>query len=120
MTPLELRSLSSPDADPDDWLPDDNRVLILLQLEVGVVGQLGADTFNVVVATPEGLSSLAQDDELGALAHRATIVVREFTWKKVRTVLEGILRQCVAPTWSESVLKLQRYFQWEYEDFVRG
>jgi hypothetical protein len=27
------------------------------------------------------------------------------------------IRRCQAPTWAESVLRLHRYFRWEYEDY---
>jgi hypothetical protein len=118
MISLEVRSVSSSDVDPDEWEPTGNRVLVALALEIGVAGTKGADLFYVTVATPEGLSEAEREDEVGALASRATIVVGTFSWKKVHAIIRKIVRQCEAATWDESLGKLQRYFQWEYEDFV--
>lgn len=112
---LELRDLSSPDVSPDEWVPEGNRAFVLVQLEIGAVGEAGADTFDVIVATPEGLAG-ARDDALGAVAQRATIVVRQFSWDLVRRILNDIIRRCEADSWSTSVLRLQRYFKWEYEE----
>lgn len=117
MTKLELRNLSSPDVEPDEWVPTNNRVFVLLQLEIGVAGDPARDTFDVIVATPEGLAG-AREDSVGALAQRATIVVRQFSWVLVRRILADIIRRCEDDTWSNSVLRLQRYFMWEYEDYV--
>jgi Immunity protein 8 len=114
---LELRGISSPDVSPDEWVPIGNRAYVLLQLEIGVVGESGGDTFDVIVATPDGLSG-ARDDAIGALAQRATIVVRRFSWETVYVILNDIIRRCESDAWDDSVLRLQRYFKWEYEDYV--
>lgn len=118
MVVLALRSLSSPDVTPDAWMPENNRAFFLLQLEVGAVGSAAADTFDVVIATPEGLAHIAPEDGTGAISKRATIVLREFTWARVHATISQILRDCQSSTWTESVQRLQRYFAWEFEDYV--
>jgi hypothetical protein len=117
MTKLELRNISSPDATPDEWIPTKNRAFVLLQLDIGIVGEAACDTFDVIVATPEGLTG-TREDSVGALAQRVTIVIRHFTWEAVRGILNDIIRRCESDTWPESVLRLQRYLRWEYEDYV--
>ena len=118
MVKLILKSLSSPDVEPGQWVPNDNRVFILLQLEVGAVGRVGCDVFDVVVATPEGLTEGAPVDRLGAISRRALIVLRRFAWDSLQAVIEEILHDCEAGTWEESVLRLLRYFAWEFEDYA--
>ena len=46
------------------------------------------------------------------------VVVLEFDWNVIRRRLEQIVESCAAPTWSQSVLQLQRFFRWEYEDYT--
>ncbi len=118
MAKLLLKSISSPDAEPGQWEPNGNRVFILLQLEIGAVGKIGGDIFDVLVATPEGLAEGVPADGHGAISRRAMIVLRQFAWEKVESVIAEILHDCEAGTWEESVLRLQRYFTWEFEDYV--
>jgi hypothetical protein len=116
---LEIRALDSPDVDGaiEAARPRSNEeVHYLLTLTIGVVGEDGADLFNVVIATPEALRCRAVDNR-GILADRATIIVREFDWPTIRSHLEAILRKCDAPTMSEATQRLHRYFHWEYEDY---
>jgi hypothetical protein len=117
MTVLELRSLSSSDVEVGVWQPgEDGRVCFPLELEIGERGVNGADLFEVIIATPEGLRRLPTSIN-GVLSDRAAIVFDKFDWAGMRKVLSEILGACSAETWSESLLRLQRYFRWEYEDY---
>jgi len=118
MIHLVIRNISSPDVVIDEDLDDARAVCFLLQLEIGADDAAGADVFDVVIATPEGLSEKAAEDQGGALSRRATIVLRHFAWSKVHLIVSDILRDSQADTWNESLLRLQRYFTWEYEDCV--
>src|SRR4051812_32527814 len=98
MTKLELRAILSPDAEPDEWQPSSGAVWILLQLEIGAYGEPGCDTFDVMVATPEGLARCARPDSNGVLSRRALIVINEFSWSAVRRAVSDILASCAAST----------------------
>lgn len=113
---LKVNDYYSPDIEIHSWEPDSaEQVRFLLELEVGEAGDDRKDLFQVVVATPEGLRASATGP---IIADRATIVVSEYSWGQVRRTVEQIVERCQAPTWEESVLKLQRYFRWEYEEYV--
>ena len=115
---LEVKTWSSPDVELESWVPDaPNEVYFLLELEIGVVGEERRDIFQVVVATPEGLRARARAN---VIAERGTLVVSEYSWRDLRRSIQSIVERCESPTWSESALKLQRYFEWEYEDYVGG
>ena len=115
---LEVQNFYSPDVEIHSWEPESlEEVRFLLEMEVGEVGKEGKDLFQVLIATPEGLRSAAVDP---VIAERATILVSEYSWVQVRRTIEQILKRCEGPTWVESVLRLQRYFRWEYEDYVEG
>lgn len=118
MTRLEIRSLHSPDVEVDAWEPaDDREVHFLLELEIGEVGDERADLFQVVVASPEGLR--ARKAHGGVLSDRATLVLSRFSWTTVHGALARIIKSCEADDWAEAVQRLQRYFAWEYEDYVQ-
>lgn len=115
MIVLELKSMSSPDVEPNGWIDDRSDVLFLLELEIGAKGEEACDLFQCVVATPTGLSRLTPN-ESSLISDRAKLVFVEFSWTRLHDELRRILRRCEALSFSESVARLQRYFEWEYED----
>lgn len=118
MTALRIKSTHSPDVDIDIWEPADGDIVhFLLQVEIGQTTDDRADVFQVVIATPEGLRAASPGGEV--LSDRATIVLSEFSWEAVWRRIKEILSECEGQTWNESVLKLQRYLRWEYEDLVQ-
>ena len=119
MISLEVRSWSSPDVEPETEIPVAREAAhFLFELEIGEEGVDGADVFYVVVTTPEALRAKATEGET-VLRERATLVVSDFEWWRIRTRLERIVESCAGKDWRESVLRLQRYFRWEYEDYRR-
>ena len=95
--------------------PPKEDVYYLLTLSIGITGEQGADLFYVRIATPEGLQAKAPETAT-IMASRAMIVISDFDWRLIQTYLKEILKVCVAPTWAEATERLQRYFQWEYEN----
>ena len=115
---LEIRDYSSGDLDRVwDWVPNKaDAVYFHLAIEIGEAGNQGGDFFDLVVATPEGLREYSK--EFGVeLPDRCLLVFSEYGWSALVRRLESILESCARDTWEESVLCLQRYFHWEYEDF---
>lgn len=119
MTRLEIKSLHSSDVELFAWLPDSNSVWFPLQLEIGEAGDARSDVFDMMVATPEGMLEKATPDARGVLSKRGLLVLRTFSWDTLRHTLDSIVRDCQAETWETSVLRLQRYFYWEYEDYSK-
>jgi hypothetical protein len=115
---LWIRSITSPDVEFDVWTPSSlEDVHFPVEMEIGETGVEGADLFGVMVATPEGLRRYAKND---VISERGLLVLSEFSWEIVRKSLDRILEECADESWNESVLRLQRYFHWEYEDYVES
>jgi|LakMenE01Jun11ns_1017448.scaffolds.fasta_scaffold9907367_2 hypothetical protein len=113
----EIRSISSPDIEFYSWEPATlEEVFFLVEMEIGEKGVAGADLFQVVISTPEGLRAKAGSGKT-ILRVRSTIVVSNYDWNCIRETLELIVRDCEAESWVHTTLRLQRYFKWEYEDF---
>jgi hypothetical protein len=114
---MEIRSIASPDVDFYTWEPTTNaEVFFLVEMEIGEAGVDGADLFQVVVSTPEALRAKSK---LGAntIRERSTLIVSNYDWHEINVSLETIVRKCESGTWPASVIQLQRYFRWEYEDY---
>lgn len=119
MISLEVRFWSSPDVELEEPTPVSREAAhFLVELGIGEAGVEGTDVFYVVVTTPEALRTKATEGE-NVLRDRATLVVSDFDWPRIRRTLETIVESCAAKDWRESVLRLQRYFKWEYEDYQR-
>jgi Immunity protein 8 len=91
-------------------------VYYLIEMAIGPVGEKAADIFAVMIATPEALLARKRSRPL-VISDRALVVVKSFRWKEIEKKLRSIVELCSGSSWNESVLRLQRYFLWEYEDF---
>lgn len=113
---LELRDLSSSNvASIEKWRPNSlEQVFISLDLEIGLKGETASNMFHVKVATPEALRSRQHEY---VIARNRTLVIDEFDFKKLREAIQEIMQSCSKQTWEESCICLQRFFQWEYEDY---
>jgi len=82
MNSLELRSLTSPDVQPYSWSPGSSDDLhFLVEMEIGFHNGPGADMFQAIVATPEGLRKHGSGNPI---SDRALIVILEFeSWKSL-------------------------------------
>jgi hypothetical protein len=118
MIKLRIGRVSSPDAHVHVWEPDSSGdVYLLLEVEIGVDGEQGSDVFQLMVATPEGLRSHATG---AVISERGTLVISDFSWQEVLKAVRNIVGKCSGKDWNDSVLRLQRYFRWEYEDYVQS
>ena len=112
---LWVESYSSPDIlDFEGWSPQDTESFVfLLEMEVGRSGSTGTDLFTVLVASPNGIKSMSKEF---ILRRRGCILVDCYSWEKIRKEIDRIVEHCSSETWEECIVKLQKYFIWEYED----
>ena len=108
----ELRSLCSPDLELGNSPPDASRVHILVQAFVGPNGGPGEESFEFTVVT-----RLAVADLPVPRWGRSMLLVETFSWADVRTAVEKLLRHCDGETWADVGAKINRYLQWEFDDY---
>ena len=115
LTKLQLRSVSSSEVDLKGWNPKSlEEIFISLDLEIGPADDDGINLFYVTLATPEALRKYRSGPIL--VEHR-TIVIERYNYEDVLKGLNDIVRKCERNTWDECCAVLQRFFQWEYEDY---
>jgi hypothetical protein len=114
--PLEIKDIASSNIDAlPSWRPDSREQVFLgLDLEIGSRGERASNMFHVRVATPEALRR--HGSGFCMVKHR-TLVISDFDWKQLSALLDDIVRDCARGSWEESCAVLQRYFNWEYEDY---
>jgi hypothetical protein len=107
----DLRAIEANDI-PDwpNWsAADASNALQWFTLTIGPPGDVGADLFQVVVATP---TAIRQRREKGRFVG---LVVDRFEPKLVETAIREFVASCKALTWSGVLDLLRTRMQWEYE-----
>lgn len=84
-----------------------------VQVHIGQKPGKGADAFTIRIATPAALA--AQDSKHGIIAQPPLLVMSRYDFNDLWQWLERTVESCRADTWPESVEKLRRYFQWEFD-----
>ena len=113
---LVLNSISSSDTDLEYWYPISNEdVFVCLDLDIEYSdGESGSNLFYVTLATPEALRKHRNEPYL---VKNRTLVISEYSYDVVRNLIFEIIGSSSRESWAESCNVLQRYFQWEYEDY---
>jgi hypothetical protein len=114
---LKLIGISSTDViHLRDWIPASrDEVYVTLFIEIGVPERPRGNFFQAVIATPEGLRRHAE--EHSEIPDRNLLLCLDYNWTDVEERIARIVASCARDTWGESVACLQRYFEWEYEDW---
>jgi Immunity protein 8 len=115
---LVLHEISSSMTDPlEKWQPRTlEETYTAIDLSIGMSdGVEGENIFYVKIATPEALRRRARDF---LISDHRVIVIDRFDFVLLRKAIEKIIDKCSRSEWDESCLALQRYFAWEYEDYI--
>jgi hypothetical protein len=112
-----VQAFHSPDIDLEDVRPVDPSVdEILIQVMVGSDVGEGADTFDIVVCTPSGLSRLLLE-EGEPMVGRHYLFVRQIDIGLIKKYLEGRISGLKASDWEELARLIGRFGRWEFEDY---
>ncbi len=116
-----LNELYSPDVeDLQRFVPDDPKnVGILIQLLVGSSDRGGAESFDVLVCTPDWIR---QEVEFrgGILDGRHHVIVDRWDWPTISSYLRMRVEEVGAADWQGVAMKLGRLGRWEFQDYVNG
>ncbi|HPS84364.1 MAG TPA: Imm8 family immunity protein [Bacteroidales bacterium] len=113
----EIKDLFSTDIEQtlEFYIPDkpDNFGL-LLDLEIGLVGQIGADIFQVMLCTPNWLIENTKQEEFVLGLHY--LIVFEYNYEKLNKKLIELF--CIeGKDWDEIANKLSYIGLWEYQNY---
>ena len=116
---LEIKYFYASDIeDICNWVPEDKSdVYYGLLIIVGEFGKKEGTDFQISIATPKGISNIPELINHGIYSDRNLLLVSDYSWEVVEKRLKEIVSKCTASNFGESMLRLQRYFLWEYEDW---
>jgi hypothetical protein len=112
----ELRDLSTTAGELEDLVYVSGEEFdICLDVEIGLVGEAGADLFYVSAISPSAMAAMTKD---GPRFLRHKLLMDSFNAASAKEAIERLCRRCNGPDWDTIAEKLARYMQWEYEDYT--
>ena len=97
------------------WRPDNREQVFLgLDPEIGLRGERAS--ICSMSASPRPRALRRHGGGLCVVKHR-TLVISDFDWKQLSALLDDIVRGDCAGQLGRICAVLQRYFNWEYEDY---
>jgi hypothetical protein len=99
------------------YSPDDPDCFSLhLRVIVGPKDQLGEESFDVEVCTPNWF--LHKYGRQNVIIGRHFLIVFEYNFERIRRTIIDFCENCTGDTWEEVALKVSRLGYWEFEDYV--
>lgn len=119
MKPIIVSCDSSDVVDFFDYQPEDPEDFgFPLNLAIGIEGQIGADNFQLMVATPKYIQRMHPNQSaiLAILLHRYLIVFR-YDFNEILDVLNNYVRSIEEDSWEKVAEKIGRIARWEFEGY---
>jgi hypothetical protein len=108
----EIKSIISPNLEYGSVPAEPDNCSVFVETEIGIKGKEGADIFSFTAVTPKFLAS-NPDTRWG----RGHLIVSEFSWNLVESMLGRLLMHAHRDTWSEVAGELSKELNWEFENY---
>ena len=115
----EISTFHSPDVDDLAGFHPDNpdSMGFLLQVLAGPEGTGGAESFDVLVGTPDWF--LARQGQAVAAPGLHTILITKYDWPAIETYIRELVDEVAGDDWAAIATELhQRLGSWELADYV--
>lgn len=113
----EIKALHSPDVhDLRTFKPTKrDNFGFLLQLIVGPQGEMGEESFDMIVCTPKWLEENYSINEV--IFGRHYLIVFKYDYEGIYKKISNYIGKIEEPTWNEVAQKIGRIGHWEFEDY---
>jgi len=112
-----IRSISTIDGgDPAKFRPLDADFSLTLRLMIGPADSEGEESFDLTVCSPASLQKECDRD--GFVLGRHLLIVRDYNFPLLTSVIEKLIDRCIGDTWQEVASKFSRIAHWEFENYV--
>ena len=108
----EIKNIFSPDIDQVKLPEVPNNCAILIEIDIGLKGEEGADIFYFTAITPKAIAE-HPEKRWG----RGYLIMPIFSWGEIKKSLENLLMHCSGEDWNEISSKLSKELHWEYENY---
>lgn len=112
----EIKSFFWVDVEPEQLAENTVRAsFVIASLEVGPIGEPGADLFYAEFSTSGWLADALSYEPVVSGRHR--YFVQEIDLSRLRVFLEKTIHSLEGDTWSAIATQLARVMMWEFEDY---
>ena len=114
----ELKSLTSVDINETVFRPDSEEIFgFNVEASIGPKGRAASDIFTFFVCTPAWLLSRSIRRDFGdcGVFGRHMIIVVEYDWAKIQSMIQKLCEETHAESWEEVSRILAQFGRWEYE-----
>lgn len=108
----EIKTIISPDLEYGSVPAEPDNCSVFVEAEIGIKGKDGAEIFSFTAVTLKYLAS-----NLEARWGRGYLIVKEFSWAHVESMLGRLLAHAHKNTWSEIAYVLSKELNWEFENY---
>ncbi len=99
-----------------DYTPEDPfNVHIHARLMIGVTGEEGEESFDIIISTPKGLLNVLKEDEI--LSGRHYLFTNKYDYTNILNYLTSHINSIEKGSWDEVGEMLSRLGYWEFEDY---
>ncbi|MGE4336806.1 MAG: immunity 8 family protein [Pigmentiphaga sp.] len=114
----ELKSLHSPDANLLTYVPiDPTSFALLVQAMIGPVGSAAAESFDLVLCTPDWLSRQLSENRKPFFGAQH-LIVDQYDYERLWASISDLCSSIEGHDWNEVASKLNVYAAWEFADYV--
>lgn len=112
----ELRSLTTETGDDLNGIVyvEGEEFQVALCASIGPYGQKGEDIFYLTAMSP---GAIADEANKGPRLLRHILLMKSFSEKSARTMIEKLCNSTSGEDWNAVALKLSRFMAWEFEDY---
>ena len=102
------------------WPDEHDNFCIWVEAEIGPRNQDGAHLYQFQVCTPKWIAKEMINRDFGDYGAfgRYLIIVKEYDWDEIKKMIADLCDKTTGKDWNEIALKLSRYGQWEYADYI--
>lgn len=94
--------------------------VLTLVLEVGLVGEVGADNFVLYVCTPEWLDEVLRKSTFSSMWGYHHLIVTHYDAVALEAAIRERINAIYAESWEQIVSRVRLIGLWEYEDYGKS
>lgn len=97
------------------WPDDESNFALPVRLMIGTDDSVGADSFDILVCTPDWIKSQYAEEK--CVWGRHMLIVLEYDFDLIKREIERYIATCTGEDWETIAQKLSRIGSWEFEDY---